>query len=135
MAPKKSSYTGPTRFLGANIPLELAQVFDDVRGERGISTISEGLALALALWVEENPPHSGIPKALAELLSEVRQTRATREALDSAISEWRTSGSTKILEKISILSKQMPGLKIPNDVYSAIKAIKPAVNSNKGKTP
>ena len=131
MTPRKSSYSGPTRFVGANIPLDLSQVFDEARVEKGISTTQEGVTAAIALWVEHNPPQSGLTRAISNLIREVSRSRATREAIDIAVNEWRNSGSTDVLKKIAELSAMSPDIKLPNDVESAIRNTLPAPNSRK----
>lgn len=76
--------------------------------------------MAVALWVEENPPDSGISKAMAELIKATSSSKAVRETLDQAIREWRASHDEGILSKVIQLNKEAGGLNLPGDVQEAI---------------
>lgn len=112
---------GSTRFVGGHIPIELFQAMEAARGDHGIDNRSEVIRDAIALWVEENPPDSGLSKAMAELISITSKEKAIREAMDQAVREWRASHSGKILDKIVKLNREAGGLNLPGDVNEAIK--------------
>ncbi len=111
---------GNTRFIGGHIPIELFQAMEAARGDHGISNRSDVIRDAVAMWVEDNPPDSGISKAMAELIQVTSVSKATREAMDQAIREWRASHSPNLLDKIDKLEKEMGGLNLPGDVREAI---------------
>jgi len=111
---------GNTRFIGGHIPIELFQAMEAARGDHGIGNRSEVIRDAVALWVQDNPPDSGISKAMAELIQVTSVTKATREAMDQAIREWRASHSPLLLEKIKKLDKESGALNLPGDIREAI---------------
>lgn len=121
--PSEKNY-GNTRFVGGHIPIELFQAMEASRGDYGIDNRSEVIRNAIALWVQDNPPDSGISKAMAELIQATSSSKAIREATDQAITEWRASHSDDILKKVRALVKECGGLNLPGDVDSAIKNIK-----------
>jgi len=93
------------RFIGGNLPRVLVQLFDEVRGERGISTRTAALEEAVALWVNANTPSDEIHRKIAELMKMVDVAKAARQALDSAINEWRHSKDPELLNRIIELAE------------------------------
>jgi len=112
---------GNTRFVGGHIPIELFQAMEAARGDHGIDNRSEVIRESIAMWVDQNPPDSGLSKAIAELIKVTSASKSIRSALDQAIREWRASHADALLEKIKQLSKEAGGLTLPGDVNEAIK--------------
>lgn len=109
------------RFVGGNLPRALVQLFDEVRGERGISTRTAALEEAVALWVYNNTPSDEVHRKIAELMKMVDVAKAARQALDTAINEWRHSRDPELLEKIVELA-ETTGIELPVIVRDAIAA-------------
>ena len=111
-----------TRFIGANVPIELFQAIEEARGERGIPERTSVIRAALALWLENNVPANGISKAVAEIIVSTTKSKAAREAMDTAITEWRLAKSESLLTKIQGLDT-LADLIVPDDVRTALKGL------------
>jgi metal-responsive CopG/Arc/MetJ family transcriptional regulator len=121
VSPRGKKRDFASRFVGANIPVGLYEVFNQARAELGYESISESVTAAISVWVEQNPPASGIPKALNELIQASDHSRAIRGVLDQAIVEWRASASREVLVKLVSLRHTVgKTLKFPPDIEEAI---------------
>jgi hypothetical protein len=94
-----------SRFVGANIPVGLFDVFNQARAEMGYESISEGVLAAISVWVEQNPPAGGIPRALLELIQASDHSRAIRNVVDAAVIEWHASHNRDLLVKLVTLRR------------------------------
>lgn len=116
----KDKNYGSTRFIGGHIPIEMFEAMEASRGEHGIDSRSEVIRQAMALWVQKNPPDSGVSKAMAELMKVTTSSKAVRETVDQAVREWRVSHDDEILRKLRKLSNECGGLNLAGDIKSAI---------------
>lgn len=116
-------FKGPTRFVGAVIPLELFELLEASRADLGIAERSEAIREAIELWVRTNPPKGELNQKLEKLVRATSQSRAVREALTAAVQEWRASGSVVLLALAVELSRAT-GLHIPPDVEKAWEEIR-----------
>lgn len=107
------------RFIGGNIPIELFQAMEDARGERGIAERTQVLRAAIALWVDQHPPSGGVSKIVAEIISAVTRSKAAREAMDMAVTEFRLGRSAELLKKIEELATASD-IQLDSDIAAAL---------------
>jgi hypothetical protein len=122
VSPKGKRRDFASRFVGANIPIGLFEVFNQARAELGYESISDAIQAAISVWVEQNPPAGGIPKALLELIQASDHSRAIRGVVDGAVLEWRASHNRDLLVKLVTLRRTVgPTLEFGPDIEEAIK--------------
>ncbi len=122
MSPRGKKRDFSSRFVGANIPIGLFEVFNQARAELGYESLNDAVMAAISVWVEQNPPSSGISKALNELLQASDHSRAVRGVTDQAFNEWRVSHNRDVLIKLVGL-KHLIGkaMEIPPDIEADMK--------------
>lgn len=115
--------TGPKRFVGAHVPLPLFEAFEAARADRGIDSRSEAIEASMALWLDHNPPTSGVSKKIAELIKTLRVSRAVRDTFDAAVDEWRVMRSDDLARQIAGLVADVPELatSVPKDLEDVLK--------------
>jgi metal-responsive CopG/Arc/MetJ family transcriptional regulator len=122
------------RFIGAHVSYDVYEAFEQARADHGISRRSEAIRDALIFWLDHNPPHGGLPEAVAELVVAVDKSKAVRDALDAAIAEYRRSYSVAILEKIHKVRFEVGGYKIPKDIDDDIDRLVLGKKKKRGKS-